>query len=111
MSEKGFRVEIPINIKRRTAPEIARESPPRDSEPDDVPQTARLLALAHKWDGMVRRGEVRNYAHLARVHSLSSARVSQICGLVLLPPRVQESLLASRETSPHTRLSYHWSGS
>ena len=28
-------------------------------------RSARLLALAHKWEGMVRRGEVKDYAEIA----------------------------------------------
>ena len=42
----------------------------RDEKPaaakDPVPRIARLLALAHKWEGMVRRGEVKDYAEIAR---------------------------------------------
>ena len=52
-----------------------------------------LLALAHKWEGMVRRGEVKDYGEIARLHRLSRARVSQIAALALLPPSVQEALL------------------
>ena len=100
MSEKGFRVEIPVSFNRRPL-KITPQAPP-DREPDDVPRTARLLALAHKWEGMVRRGET-NHGQLARQHGLSRARVSQICGLALLCPELQESILEEREV-PTKRL-------
>ena len=90
MSAKGFRVEIPVSFNRR--PSKAAQQAPRDRESDDVPRLARLLALAHKWEGMVRRGET-NHGQLARRHGLSSARVSQISRLTLLPPETQETIL------------------
>jgi len=98
VSEKGFRVEIPVNLKRdqRARKVLAKGEPPRDSE--SIPRIARLLALAHKWEGMVRRGET-DYAELARRHGLSSARVSQICRLTLLAPGIQESVLLSSSLS------------
>ncbi len=92
MSDKGFRVEIPVNIKRdrRARKVLARGETSKDNE--SVPRIARLLALAHKWEGMVWRGET-NHGQLARQHGLSRARVSQVCGLVLLCPELQESIL------------------
>ena len=102
MSEKGFRVEIPVNIKRdRRARKVLAEGEPR-KDSKSVPRIARLLALAHKWEGMVRRGEA-NHGQLARQHGLSGARVSQICGLALLCPELQESILEERK-APTKRL-------
>ena len=99
MSNEGFRIEIPVNIERKQrAPKVAQRESPRDEGRDDVPQIARLLALAHKWEGMVRRGEA-DYAEIARRHGLSSARVSQICRLTLLAPETQESVLLSSSLS------------
>ena len=92
MSEKGFRVEIPVNINRRP-PKASRRQLPRDNERDDVPRIARLLALAHKWEGMVRRGEVKSYSQIAHERLLSGARVTQICELALLSPEIQNSIL------------------
>ena len=103
MSEKGFRVEIPVQIRRdRQARKVLAEREAPKIE-DSVPRIARLLALAHKWEGMVRRGETGSYAEIAGVTSLSRARVTQICSLSLLPPNVQEHLL-QRESleSPRT---------
>ena len=92
MSEKGFRVEIPVHIKRdrRARKMLAPGEPPKDSE--SVPRIARLLALAWRWEGVVRRGET-DYAQIAREHRLSRAMVSQICSLTLLPADIQNHIL------------------
>jgi hypothetical protein len=97
MSKKGFRVEIPINIKSRGAP---TETPSGASEPNDVPRIARLLALAHKWEGMVRRGE-KTLSEIAQQHGLSRSRVTQICNLTLIAPEVQLAELEARACQLH----------
>ena len=88
MSEKGLVVEFTVP-QRKNQPD--KEPPPKDP----VPRIARLLALAHKWDGMVRRGEVKDYAEIARLMRLSRARVTQVCQLTLLAPGIQEVVLVS----------------
>ena len=57
------------------------------------PRLGCLLALAHKFEGLVRSGEVRDYADLARLGRVSRARMSQILNLLLLAPSIQEYLL------------------
>ena len=52
-----------------------------------------LLALAHRFDALVRSGEVRDYADLARVGRVSRARISQILKLLTLAPSIQEHIL------------------
>jgi hypothetical protein len=64
--------------------------------PDKVPRIARLLALAHKFQGMLDRGEVKSMADLARFGGVSRARVTQIMNLLLLAPEIQEDLLFIR---------------
>ena len=58
-----------------------------------VPRVARMLALAHKVEAMVRDGEFRNYADAARRLGLTRARVTQITNLLLLAPTIQEAIL------------------
>jgi len=58
-----------------------------------APRIARLVALAHKLDGLVRSGAVKDYAELARLGHISPARVSQIMILSQLAPAIQEYLL------------------
>ena len=58
-----------------------------------VPRIARLLALAHKLDSLVRQKAVPNYAALGRLGHVSRARISQITNLVHLAPDIQEAIL------------------
>jgi len=79
----GFRVRGPKTT-------IVTESQGVTARP---PRVACLLALAHKFEGLVRSGEVRDYADLARLGRVSRARMSQILNLLLLAPSIQEYLL------------------
>lgn len=54
------------------------------------PRLARLMALAIKFDGLVRQGVVRDYADLARLGYVSRARITQIMNLLHLAPDIQE---------------------
>jgi hypothetical protein len=51
------------------------------------------MALAIKFQDMVDRGEVRDYADLARLGYVSRARLTQIMNLLHLAPDIQEALL------------------
>jgi hypothetical protein len=58
-----------------------------------IPRIARLMALAVKFQDMVERGEVHDYADLARLGYVTRARLTQIMNLQLLAPDIQEMLL------------------
>src|SRR5258707_9460100 len=62
-------------------------------EYDRPPRVTCLLALAHRLEALVRSGEVKDYAALARAGHVSRARVSQILKLLMLAPSIQEDLL------------------
>ena len=57
------------------------------------PRTARLVALAHKLEELVRSGAVQSYGELARLGYISPARLSQIMILAQLAPVIQEYVL------------------
>jgi hypothetical protein len=96
MSDKGVRVEYEVHFRRdRRARKVVRRGPPPATPAEAVPRIARLLALAHKWESMVRRGEVKDYAEIARLMELTRGRVAQICNFTLLAPDLQESILTS----------------
>ena len=61
--------------------------------PGRVPRVARLLALALRFEELVRNGTVHGYADLARLGQVSSARISQIMNLRCLAPDIQEEIL------------------
>jgi len=70
----------------------------RGEEPEPPPQTAvprisRLMALAIHMQDLVDRGEVADYAELARLPHVSRPRITQIMNLTLLAPDIQEAML------------------
>jgi len=62
-------------------------------EPGRVPRVARLMALAIRFEHLVRTGQVAGYSHLARLGRVSRARISQVMNLLLLAPDIQEEIL------------------
>jgi hypothetical protein len=62
-------------------------------EEGHVPRVARLLALAIRFEALIREGRVKSYSDLARLGHVSRARVSQIANLLLLAPDIQEEIL------------------
>jgi hypothetical protein len=57
------------------------------------PRAAQVLALALQFQEMIDRGEVRDYADLARLGCVSRERISQIMMLVWLAPDIQQAVL------------------
>ena len=66
---------------------------PKPVEPGNIPRVTRLLALAYRMERLVRDGQVTSYADLARIGGVSRARVTQVLGLLLLAPDIQERIL------------------
>ncbi len=66
---------------------------PSQPEPGRVPRVARLMALALRFEKLVREGAVADYAELARLGHVTRARVTQIMNLLHLAPDIQETIL------------------
>ncbi len=60
-----------------------------------IPRITRLMALAIKFQELVDRGEVRDYADLARLGYVTRARITQIMNLLNLAPGIQEDILVA----------------
>ena len=58
-----------------------------------IPRVTRLLALAHRIDGMIRGGEIKDWAEAARLVGVTRARMAQVANLLLLAPYIQEFIL------------------
>ncbi|MDP3938547.1 MAG: hypothetical protein Q8R92_10480 [Deltaproteobacteria bacterium] len=71
----------------------------RPAVPGAVPRVARLLALAHRFEGLLRSGEIRDHADLASLAGVSRSRVTQIMNLLHLAPEIQESILGLPPTT------------
>ncbi len=57
------------------------------------PRAAQVLGLALQFQEMIDRGELRDYADLARLGCVSRERISQIMMLVWLAPDIQKAVL------------------
>src|SRR5688572_4680083 len=70
------------------------EAPAPPSRPTGrVPRVSRLMALAIRFDELIRVGEVSDYAELARLAHVTRARITQIMNLLILAPDIQEAIL------------------
>jgi hypothetical protein len=65
----------------------------QDQVPEQVPRIARLMALALKFEQMMRQSLVTDYSVLAALGRVSRARVTQIMNLLNLAPEIQEQIL------------------
>lgn len=69
------------------------EPMPRPAPAGKLPRVTRLMALAIKFNGMLREGVVADYADLARLGLVTRARMTQIMNLLNLAPDIQEAIL------------------
>ena len=86
-----------IPCRRRVRPRGENNAGPVEAAPEAptgrVPRIARLMALALRLEQLLRGGEIKSYAELARLGHVSRARVCQIVRLLSLAPTIQEALL------------------
>lgn len=107
---KEERVELPIHFARRGGRNVLVQGE-RPTAPAVVTgKLARitcLMALAIHFDQLIAEGTIDDFAEIARLESVSRARVTQILNLRLLAPDIQEALLRlPRTTSGHDRFSF-----
>ena len=99
-------IEAEIHFHRlgRGNPKMLQEGAAPNRQRPRVSRIARLMALALRFDRLIREGAIADYAELARVGHVSRARVSQIMNLLQLAPGIQEQLLfherVSRQRDP-----------
>jgi hypothetical protein len=96
----GLTIESTIHFKPqrkgRKAIRVGGASALASAHPQVVgrlPRITKLLALAHRFEQLVRDGHVRDYAELARLGHVTRARITQIMNLLLLAPDIQEEIL------------------
>jgi hypothetical protein len=88
--------DIHFQRRGRGAPkELRTDQGPKSTStlPLRLSRVARLMALALRFEQLLRGGEVASYAELARLGRVSCARISQILNLLQLAPDIQEQLL------------------
>ncbi len=97
MKTDGVRMEYTVHFERGRHGQLELkpgEAPPQpDVNAGTVPRISKLMALAIRFDGLVRRGEVADFAEIAALGHVTRARVSQIVNLLNLAPDIQEEIL------------------
>ena len=101
------RCEDEIPLKRTARQAAGRQKKEVVPPPPRIPRITRLMALAIKFQDMIDRGEVKDYADLARLGFVTRARVTQIMNLTLLAPEIQEALLTPRELVCRSIFEHH----
>jgi hypothetical protein len=86
----SIEIQFPLHSPSRNVPEAQAGGPPRAGR---LPRVTRVLALAIQFQEMLRGGEVRDCADLARLAGLSRERISQIMKLTWLAPDIQMEVL------------------
>lgn len=86
-------LQVSFTLKTRQKREKSPRKDQRTLKPGNVPRVSKLMALAIRMEGLVQRGEVRDYADLARLGYVTRARITQIMNLLNLAPDIQEDLL------------------
>ena len=94
---KGLTIQRQVYFGRgRRSRKVLREGPEQTQQPTPigrVPRIAKLMALALRFDRLIKDGEITDQAELARLGQVSRARVTQIMNLLLLAPDIQEAIL------------------
>ena len=93
MSGITIKSKIHFHRGRRTKKDLRIGEELKSISPGRVPRVSRLMALAIRFDQLVRDGVVADYAELARLGHVTRARMTQITNLLLLSPDIQEAIL------------------
>ena len=90
-----FTIECHVQFSHRGRGSRKRPPSGRESSASAgrVPRISRLMALAIRFDELIRSGQVTGYAELARLGHVTRARVCQIMNLLCLAPDLQEAVL------------------
>ncbi len=99
----AMEVEVMLDLPRRSSGKTGAGPVARPAESPRTPRVTRLMALAVKYQGLVDRGELRDYADIARLGYVSRARMTQIMNLSNLAPDIQEELLFPAAPVPPER--------
>ena len=89
----AFTIECRVHFTNRGRGSRKRPTRQSTAEAGRVPRVSRLMALAMRFDELIRSGQVTGYAELAKLGHVTRARLSQIASLLCLAPDLQEDIL------------------
>src|SRR5688572_8391017 len=91
-NKQNVTLSVPTHMAAPSHGLILREGPKPTRPRGRIPRVARLLALAHYFDELLKTGAVETQAELAELAKLTPARVTQIMNLLVLAPDIQEEI-------------------
>ncbi|MFI4912340.1 MAG: hypothetical protein ACIAQZ_11800 [Sedimentisphaeraceae bacterium JB056] len=97
MSRYTLKRKVHFQSALRTQKKIKKGKAP-EKYTTRIQRISKLMALAVKFDFMLKRGEFEDMAQIARNTQVTRARITQIMNLNLLAPSIQEMLLFLPET-------------
>lgn len=89
----GLPLEIRVTLRSKLRPVSGGTEPISSRRIGRLPRITQVLALAIHLEDMIRRGEAKDYADVARLTCLCRERISQIVRLNYLAPDIQVELL------------------
>jgi hypothetical protein len=90
----GMRVERKFHVRRgRRSGRHIGVAGANNTSPARIPRVSRLMALAIRFDSLIRDGAVKDQAELARLGHVTRARLTQIMDLLTLAPDIQHHIL------------------
>jgi len=84
---------LDFEVRRRSGRKSQAAPGPSESAEDSIPRVARLMALAIRLEGLIRKQIIADYAEIARRGRVTRARLTQIMKLLDLAPDLQEQIL------------------
>jgi hypothetical protein len=82
-----------VHVQLKTAGRKRLADGPRPVPPTRTPRISKLMALAIRFQGLLRDGTVLDQSDLARLTHVTQPRMTQILNLNHLAPDIQEDLL------------------
>lgn len=85
-----------VHFTNRSRRKVAVPTPPPEPPPAPtgrIPRISKLMALAIRFDQLLREGKVTDQSELARLAHVTQPRMTQIMNLLHLAPDIQEELL------------------
>lgn len=89
----GFKVHVTTGQFGSRVLHAGERATPPEVPAGRVPRISKLMALAIRFEDLVRSGEVADFADIAELGQVTRARVSQIVNLLNLAPDIQEAIL------------------
>ena len=84
-------IHFAIQNRRKTAMPGPAPEPPKLT--GRTPRVSKLMALAIRFDQLLREGKVASQSELARLAHVTQPRMTQIMNLLHLAPGIQEDIL------------------